>query len=79
MPGGTPHERAERGMERREAMRRVQRRQQQHATERQPTAIGAHDATAAYFQIGDVAYVLVTKADARGLDRSASRLAETLY
>ena len=45
----------------------------------QPTAIGAHDATAAYFQIGDVAYVLVTKADARGLDRSASRLAETLY
>ncbi len=45
----------------------------------QPTALDVHDATAAYFQIGEVAYVLVTKAEARGLDRSASRLAETLY
>ena len=34
---------------------------------------------AAYFQIGEVAYALIAKADVKNLDRAASRLAETLY
>jgi anti-sigma factor RsiW len=44
-----------------------------------PTVITTPDAAAAYFQIGDVAYALIAKSDARDLDRAASRLADTLY
>lgn len=43
------------------------------------TVVALSDATAAYFQIGDVAYALVAGADASGLERSAERLADTLY
>lgn len=35
--------------------------------------------TAAYWQIGEVAYALIGKADSRELDRAADRLASTLY
>ncbi|MGI6856871.1 anti-sigma factor family protein [Mesorhizobium sp. 1B3] len=35
--------------------------------------------TAAYWQIGEVAYALIGKADSRELDRAADRLADTLY
>ena len=44
-----------------------------------PEAVRINDATAAYFQIGDVAYALVTKSGSRELDQAASRLAKTLY
>ncbi|MEP9380705.1 anti-sigma factor [Aquabacter sp. CN5-332] len=37
------------------------------------------DVTAAYWQIGDVAYALVAKADARDIDEAAIRLARSLY
>ncbi|WP_342640773.1 anti-sigma factor family protein [Rhodoligotrophos ferricapiens] len=35
--------------------------------------------SAAYWQIGEVAYVLVANADAKDLERAAARLAQTLY
>jgi anti-sigma factor RsiW len=44
-----------------------------------PKVIHTADAAAAYFQIGEVAYALIAKADVNGLDRAASLLAETLY
>ena len=37
------------------------------------------NATAAYWQIGDVGYALVAKADAGDLERAAGRMAATLY
>jgi anti-sigma factor RsiW len=37
------------------------------------------DLTAAYWQVGDVAYVLVAKAESGELDRAATRLARSLY
>jgi anti-sigma factor RsiW len=37
------------------------------------------DLTAAYWQVGDVAYALVARADSGELDRAASRLARSLY
>ncbi|SFU22292.1 anti-sigma factor [Mesorhizobium sp. YR577] len=44
-----------------------------------PTVADMQDVTAAYFQIGEVAYALVAKADALDLDRAASQLSDTLY
>ena len=44
-----------------------------------PTVMTTVDASAAYFQIGEVAYALIAKADVKNLDRAASRLADTLY
>jgi anti-sigma factor RsiW len=43
-----------------------------------PTIAPADDISAAYFQVGEVAYALVANADARDLDHAASRLANTL-
>lgn len=43
------------------------------------TAVVLSDVTAAFFQIGDVAYALVAGADADALERSAVGLAATLY
>lgn len=43
------------------------------------TVVALPDATAAYFQIGDVAYALVAGADASDLEQSAESLAGTLY
>jgi anti-sigma factor RsiW len=43
------------------------------------TSVHNAEITAAYWQIGDVAYALVTKANARDLDRAAIALADTLY
>ncbi|MDQ0472235.1 anti-sigma factor family protein [Labrys wisconsinensis] len=37
------------------------------------------DLTAAYWQVGEVAYALVAKADARDLDKAAGRLAGSLH
>jgi anti-sigma factor RsiW len=37
------------------------------------------DLTAAYWQIGEVAYALVAREDARNIDRAAGRLARSLY
>jgi anti-sigma factor RsiW len=37
------------------------------------------DVAAAYWQVGEVAYALVVRADAHDLERTASRLADTLY
>lgn len=37
------------------------------------------DLTAAYWQVGDVAYALVAKADAQDLDKAAEGLARSLY
>jgi len=44
-----------------------------------PTVAAMQDVTAAYFQIGEVAYALVAQADARDLDRAAKKLSDTLY
>lgn len=43
-----------------------------------PTALSNGD-VAAYFQIGEVAYVLIAKPDAAPLDRAAEQLAASLY
>lgn len=44
------------------------------------TSVDRDDVTAAYWQIGEVAYALVTtKANTRDLDRAAIALADTLY
>lgn len=37
------------------------------------------DLTAAYWQIGEVAYALVARDDSRNTDRAAGRLARSLY
>jgi hypothetical protein len=37
------------------------------------------DLTAAYWQVGDVAYALVARADSGELDRAATRLARSVY
>jgi len=44
-----------------------------------PTVVPGDDALSAYFQIGDVAYALVAKAEPKELERAAERLARTLY
>ena len=44
-----------------------------------PKALRVDDSSAAYFQIGDVAYALVSNASPADLERAASQLAETLY
>ena len=44
-----------------------------------PAIAPAGDISAAYFQIGEVAYALVARGDIRDLDRAAEQLAETLY
>ena len=43
------------------------------------SSVHKDDVTAAYWQIGDVAYALVAKANTRDLDRAAIALADTLY
>jgi anti-sigma factor RsiW len=43
-----------------------------------PSIAPTGDVSAAYFQVGEVAYALVAAADTRDLDRAASRLADTL-
>ncbi len=45
----------------------------------EPTIAGGSDTSAAFFQIGEVAYALVASGDARKLDAAAERLADTLY
>jgi anti-sigma factor RsiW len=45
----------------------------------QPTLAPSGDVSAAYFQIGEVAYVLVASGNVDALDRAAARLAATLY
>jgi len=44
-----------------------------------PTVAPGNRTSAAYFQIGEVAYAVVAGGDARKLDRAAERLADTLY
>lgn len=44
-----------------------------------PKVVRIDDSSAAYFQIGDVAYVLVSNANTPDLESTASQLAETLY
>ncbi|MBB2973314.1 anti-sigma factor [Mesorhizobium sp. RMAD-H1] len=44
-----------------------------------PKLVTVDDASAAYFQIGDVAYALVARPDAEHLDRAAERLARSLH
>lgn len=44
-----------------------------------PTLAPSADVSSAYFQIGEVAYALVTSGDVQELDRAAERLAATLY
>lgn len=44
-----------------------------------PTVAPNGQISAAYFQIGEVAYAVVAAGDARELDRAAERLADTLY
>jgi anti-sigma factor RsiW len=44
-----------------------------------PTIAHGNETAAAYWQVGEVAYALVAKAEARNLDRAAARLANTLY
>jgi anti-sigma factor RsiW len=44
-----------------------------------PSVVTTGDAKAAYFQVGEVAYALVTTADNRDIGSAAERLAETLY
>lgn len=44
-----------------------------------PTLVPGPRISSAFFQIGDVAYVLVAAADAAALDRAAEGLAATLY
>lgn len=45
----------------------------------QPTLAPANGVSSVYFQVGDVAYALVTSGDVEELDRMADRLAATLY
>lgn len=44
-----------------------------------PTAAPGEDASAVFFQIGEVAYAVVAAGDAKALDQAAERLADTLY
>jgi len=44
-----------------------------------PTLAPSRDVMAAYFQVGEVAYALVTSGRVENLDRAAERLADTLY
>jgi len=44
-----------------------------------PTLAPGDEASSAYFQVGEVAYVLVGRNDAHALEHAAERLAETLY
>ncbi|TKT69858.1 anti-sigma factor [Aquamicrobium sp. LC103] len=44
-----------------------------------PTLVPAGRTSAAFFQIGEVAYAVVAAGDVRELDRAAERLADTLY
>jgi len=44
-----------------------------------PTLAPSRDVMAAYFQVGEVAYALVTSGKVEDLDRAAERLAQTLY
>ncbi len=43
------------------------------------TLVLKDDLNAAYWQVGEVAYALVAKADSRELDKAASKLARSLY
>lgn len=43
------------------------------------TTVPTGDLNAAYWQVGEVAYALVAKAESRALDRAAARLARSLY
>lgn len=43
------------------------------------TVVHEGDLTAAYWQMGEVAYALVAQADSRALNRTASQLARSLY
>ncbi|MCX5495877.1 anti-sigma factor [Kaistia dalseonensis] len=43
------------------------------------TVMPRDDASAAYWQIGDVAYALVAKAETRDIERAANRMARSLY
>ncbi|MGZ9082517.1 MAG: anti-sigma factor family protein [Rhodoplanes sp.] len=43
------------------------------------TLVQRGDVAAVYWQIGEVAYALVARADSRELDKAATRLAESLY
>jgi len=44
-----------------------------------PTIAPGEEASAAYFQVGEVAYALVSSGDIQELNHTAERLAETLY
>ncbi|MCO6048955.1 anti-sigma factor [Mesorhizobium sp. RP14(2022)] len=44
-----------------------------------PTLVPGEGASAAYFQVGEVAYALVSHGDAQALDRAAAELARSLY
>ncbi|EJN06102.1 anti-sigma factor [Phyllobacterium sp. YR531] len=44
-----------------------------------PRIVGVGDMSAAYFQIGEVAYALVANAGSTELDKAANQLANTLY
>ncbi|MBE7184055.1 MAG: anti-sigma factor [Methylobacterium mesophilicum] len=44
-----------------------------------PTLVPREGASAAYFQVGEVAYALVSNGDAQALDRAAGELARSLY
>jgi anti-sigma factor RsiW len=44
-----------------------------------PTVAPSGEISSAYFQIGEVAYAVVARSDARDLDHTAETLAETLY
>ncbi|RVD68731.1 MAG: anti-sigma factor [Mesorhizobium sp.] len=44
-----------------------------------PAVAPSGDISSAYFQIGEVAYAVVARSDARDLDRAAETLARTLY
>jgi anti-sigma factor RsiW len=46
---------------------------------RPATVAASNDVTAVYWQIGEVAYALVGKAESRALEGAAGRLARTLY
>lgn len=45
----------------------------------EPTLVTASGVSSVYFQVGEVAYALVSSGDARELDRAAERLAKTLH
>ena len=44
-----------------------------------PKVVRIEESSAAYFQIGEVAYALVSNTASTELDKAASRLADTLY